>query len=463
MLVRFRKIYEMAPAFIRESVRLIPFAYRMGSAYRTTLRFLNESDRWSVDQYRAFQERQLGDILALAVNNIPYYARYRRVLEMKPFDALREIEPVTKLQIQSDIDQFSLPAAIRGRHHIEYTGGSSGYPLRMLVDDDAPEREWAFMVSQWMRAGYRPGDSRATFRGVEFRSSVDAIVRRNPVYNEIILSPFHLADEHLSHYVEAIRQFKPKFLRGYPSAITVLARFIDDNGIRDLPTLKALLCGSEGFSDEQRRFLERVFRAKFYSWYGMTEKVVLAGECEQSTGYHAFPQYGVTEILDARGNISSSVGAEGEVVGTGFINRVMPFIRYKLDDFASLLGQRCEMCGRNHIILSRVTGHRTQDSIVGRSGARISMTALNMHNETFAHVRQFQFHQKERGKVSLYLRVSSSFEEARKSEIVAALCRKTSDEIEYEIAIVDKIDSTGMGKGVYLRQELGSSDWSENS
>lgn len=454
MIVKFKKLYSKSPDFVKQSVRLIPFRYRMGKVFRETLRFLAKSDRWSTEQYRAYQERRLVKLLCLAIGHVPYYARYRRLLSKSPFEILSEIEPITKRQIQQNLDQFLLPEHMRGDCHVTYTGGSSGFPLKMYLNDDAVEIEWAFMIAQWMRVGYRPGDKRAAFRGVEFKESGKTSVLMNPVYNEVMFSPFDLSDHALSEYVETIRKWRPKYLRGYPSALTVLARFIDQNGIDDLPEIGALFCGSEGFTDEQRQYLERVFKTRFYSWYGMTEKVVLAGECEESSAYHCFPQYGVVEIRDSNGNVSSDIGTEGEVIGTGFLNRVMPFIRYRLEDYASIIGDHCAKCGRYHTLLSKVSGHRVQDVIIGKSGSRISMTAINMHDDTFSSVRQFQFDQKEKGKVTLYLRVGSDFDNENRKLILKSLSRKTGGDIDYDIQLVDRIKGTDMGKGVYLRQRI---------
>jgi len=454
MIIKFKNLYLKAPRPVKEAVRLIPFGFRMGAAYRRTLRFLVASDKWGHDQYKAYQERELSRLLNSAIRNVPHYARYRRLLSKPAFDILREIEPVTKADIQRDLDSFALPQNMRGKHYVAYTGGSSGYPLRMYLDNEAASVEWAFMVAQWMRAGYRPGDKRVSFRGVEFKNDRESIVRPNPVYNETLLSPFDMTDEDLAKYVTVIRKYKPKFLRGYPSALAILANYIEQNKIADLPKIVALLCGSEGFSEGQRNLLERVFETRFYSWYGMTEKVVLAGECENSTSYHISPQYGITEIMDAAGNLSSEVGTEGEIVGTGFLNRAMPFIRYRLDDFASITGDRCEECRRNHMQLSRVVGHRVQDVIVGKSGSLISMTALNVHDLTFENVRQFQFHQAEKGRVTLYIKTSESFDDENRSLILKSLRQKTRNDVDYSLRVVDRIEGTVIGKGVYLKQEI---------
>jgi phenylacetate-coenzyme A ligase PaaK-like adenylate-forming protein len=136
----------------------------------------------------------------------------------------------------------------------------------------------------------------------------------------------------------------------------------------------------------------------------------------------------------------------------------MPLIRYRLDDRSQIIGDRCPECGRNNLLLGAVTGHRIQDAIIGFSGTPISMTALNMHDDTFASVRQFQFYQREPGKVTLYLRVDSSFDDERRGLILKSLRRKTRDDIDYDIKTVESIQTTDIGKGVYLRQEIRSAN-----
>lgn len=458
MIARLKELYMSLPAWMKRVVAVVPFEYRLGSTFRETLALLRASDRWEPKRIRDYQATELGRLLDYAIRNVPYYGRYKRLLTKPAFEILREIEPVTKAEMQRNIDRFVIAEHLRGAHHITYTGGSSGKPLKIYQNDDALEKEWAFMVAQWMRAGYRPGDKRAAFRGVEFRESKAEIVCENPIYDEILLSPFDLTEAAIERYIRELRSFRPRFLRGYPSAISVLASYIRDNNVTHLPDIKGVLCGSEGLLDGQRELIESAFDAPVYSWYGMSEKVVLAGECERSNLYHAFPQYGITEIIDSRGNVTSEPGTEGEIVGTGFLNRVMPFIRYRLDDSARIVDNRCTECRRNHLVLADVKGHRVQDAIIGKSGGRISMTAINMHDETFEGVRQFQFHQRRRGEVTLLLKVSREFSDEKRTLILKSLKNKTHDEIDYDIKLVDSIDVTGMGKGIYLRQEIGKDE-----
>jgi hypothetical protein len=45
-----------------------------------------------------------------------------------------------------------------------------------------------------------------------------------------------------------------------------------------------LLTGSENVYDDQRAVIERVFQRRLFSWYGHSEKLVMAAECDTRAG-----------------------------------------------------------------------------------------------------------------------------------------------------------------------------------
>ena len=102
MIVRFKDVYMKAPRPVKQAVRMIPFGYRMGSAYRHTLRFLIESDGWSHEQYREYQERRLSKLLSLAIRHIPHYAQYSKLLDRPPFEILGNIERTAANDLADD-------------------------------------------------------------------------------------------------------------------------------------------------------------------------------------------------------------------------------------------------------------------------------------------------------------------------------------------------------------------------
>ena len=62
----------------------------------------------------------------------------------------------------------------------------------------------------------------------------------------------------------------------------------------------AVITGSEMLYDFQRERIERVFGCQVFDFYGMTERVAFAAQCERGR-MHVNPEYGVLEIVDAQG------------------------------------------------------------------------------------------------------------------------------------------------------------------
>ena len=120
----------------------------------------------------------------------------------------------------------------------------------------------------------------------------------------------------------------------------------------------------------------------------------------------------------------------------------------------SRLVERCEACGREHIIIKDIRGHRTQEVLIATDGSEISWTALNMHDDTFINVRQFQFLQETPGRAVLRIVPANGFSDEDKSKIHRNLGRKLDGRLGFTIEIVDDIPLTPRGKAVYVDQRI---------
>ena len=265
------------------------------------------------------------------------------------------------------------------------------------------------------------------------------------------MSPFHLSEDNLPRYVEVIKKIKPKYIHGYPSAITILAKYVEQN-INDFPKINAVLGVSENVYSGQREVIERAFKTRFFSFYGQSEKVIMAHECEWDRRYHAFPEYGITELLDKNGEPVGE-GERGELIGTGFLNHSMPFIRYSTGDYAVLSDQKCK-CGRKHLILDDLVGRWAQEVIIGKDGAPISLTALNFHSDIFSNIYSYQFVQKKEGELVLRIIPKSTITDAEHDIIKLAFLLKVGSNIDLSIQTVNEIPLTPRGKHKLLVREL---------
>jgi phenylacetate-CoA ligase len=233
-----------------------------------------------------------------------------------------------------------------------------------------------------------------------------------------------------------------------------LATFVERFG-EDAPSnIRGIIAESEIVYPEQRRFVEDVFHCRYFSCYGHSEKLVLAAECEHSTNYHVWPTYGYFELLDEDGRPVATPGQRGEIVGTGFINTVSPFIRYRTGDFATYVDDRCVECGRYHPLIRDIRGHRIQELLVLADGSSVSWTALNVHDDTFRHVRRFQFYQERPGEAVLRVIPTAAFGGEDPLRIVEQVKHKLGDRLKITVERVEAISLSPRGKAIYVDQRI---------
>lgn len=460
---KLKIIYDNTPCFLQNTAKcvygILPLPIRYGKVFRNTYAFLQESQWWSQQQLEEYQLEQLNRLLHHAYENVPYYRKVFDERGLKPediqnFDDLRKLPYLTKEIIQENLPGLIAKNYPRSKLQYVTTGGSTGIPLGFYHEKGISDaKEWAFMLTQWKRVGFKNNDRCIVLRGAVVQSaSKGKLWEYDPINKWQILSSYHMTDETLPKYIAKIRKFKPVFIQAYPSAITILARFIKENKIEPFPTIKAILCGSENLYDWQRNLLEEVFQCRVYSWYGHAEQVVLAGECEKSTHYHIFPEYGIVELIGKDGKPVTQENELGEVVATGLNNFACPLIRYRTMDLAVLANTKCG-CGRNYQLLKKVEG-RLQELIVTGTGRLISMTAINMHSDVFDNVRQFQFYQEKKGEVIFNIVRNEAYTDRDTEYIRRELQKKLGVDVDLIIRFVDHIPRTQSGKYRFLIQKL---------
>ncbi|MFO0837895.1 MAG: glycosyltransferase [Phycisphaerae bacterium] len=459
-----KRLWESTPRFVKRAaeplIRLVPPERWLGGKFRETLRFVHESDRWSAERIVEHQLEQLRRICTIAYEKTRFY---REVFDDCGFDP-RQLRSASELQMLPLIDKETLRehgermyAVEPGSPNVEMTstGGTGGSPLRFLIGTDRSAIEYAYLVASWQRAGYELTHAQAVIRGqvVEpdssgLRHEYDPLLRRHYYSN------FHMTDESMARYLDHVAGIGPCYLHVYPSSAATLARFIERTGRAAPPNIRGTLAGSENVYPAERALAERVIPGRYLSWYGHTEKLVLAGECERSADYHVFPTYGYCELIGEDGRPVSSAGQTGEIVGTGFINAAMPFIRYRTGDFATFVGNGCEACGRRHVLIRDIRGHRTHEMLIAHDGSMISWTAINMHDETFEGVRQFQFVQEKPGWATLRVVPAEGFSNENVARIRRGLGAKLAERLTFDVQLVDEIPLTPRGKSVYVDQRI---------
>ncbi|MDP2216442.1 MAG: hypothetical protein Q8J68_04035 [Methanolobus sp.] len=429
---------------------------RNSLTYKKTYDLLKKSQWWSAYQLEEYQLEQLAKLLDHAYTNVPYYTRVFDERGLKPKDIqelkdLQQLPFLTRDMVRANFNDLCAKNYSPNQFQHVTTGGSSGTPLELYLERGVTDaKEWAFMKTQWDRVGYRFRDKCAIFRGYKVPVQDNTFWKSQLFGRWMLFSSYDINNQNTPDYVKKLKEYNPKFIQAYPSSISLLAMNMNEMNIQNAVNPKAILCGSENLFPTQRKVLEDTFNTRVYSWYGLTEKVVLAGECEVSNNYHIFPEYGITELIDENGKVISS--GTGEIVGTGFNNYAMPLIRYKMGDIGVLSTKKCE-CGREYPLLERVEG-RSQDFVVTKDGAKITLTALifGQHFNAFSNIKELQLVQEEKGELVFNIVKTEKFNADDEKEISCKIKSISHNQIDVFFNYVDSIPKTKRGKHRFLIQ-----------
>ena len=415
-------------------------------AYTNWREFLEHTDNWDAEHIVAYQT----DILQRLVKYAYEYTNGYRELyatvgvhpsDIRTLDDIRLLPFVDKQMIQGNLSAFTVTT------DAEYvtTGGSTGIPFGFYRDKVAFAQVLAARAHQYSHMGWEEGDRQIVLRGL-YIDTPDHI-QYVPEFEELRCSSYHLLPDYMEIYRQRAVEYKPKWLRCYPSSGYLFAKFLNKTG-GAFPPLSGVLCASENLYEWQRVYMQRVFRTRVFSHYGQYEQVALAGFCEYAPTYHVLPQHAYVELLDKENN-PVRPNQTGEIVGTSFTMAATPFIRYRTQDYATLQGDSCPHCGRPYQVWSRVDG-RLQEFIQASDGRLVSMTALNFHNDIFDDIKQFQFHQIQPGIVTFCYVPKNTFDPATMLQHLQIKLQG----FEIQLQPVETIPLTPRGKHRFLRQEL---------
>lgn len=458
-----RDLYEALPAALKAPlsslIRVLPVRVRYGQAFARTRRILDQPLTAEVYQAQiSCAIRRMSDAAVAA-------PRWSRVLVdsgmptgVGSYQDIGNLPLLSKEDLRDGIHEWRSALIPESAAKWVTTGGTTGSPVGLWIEKDASAIDWAYTTHAWSLVGFKLDERRAVLRGTLFkRGGVRELTHYEPLRRELYLSVFDLDNEHLPEIRAAFERFAPRFIHGYPSAMEVLGRYYRQVGAIP-PRLEALLSVSEALYPSQRAELERLFGCRVFSFYGMTEKAIFAAECPYSSELHVDERYGLAEIVDNEGRRIEEPGVYGEVVATGLISRAVPLLRYRTGDWACWAAGECR-CGSPMRRFAHVRGRWPgEQNIIGKNGAPITMTALNLHSPAFDRVRRIRFYQETPGHAVLLLEPGSGFSEADVSNILNEIGGKLVGQVELSVRPVDELPLTPRGKHMFIDQRIGGGE-----
>ena len=417
---------------------------RFGPGFRRAANEYRRRERFSAEEWRAWQQRRVADLLSMAATEVPYYRDAWTASQKAAARAgrLDEIPLLEKEPLRAYPEAF-LREGRRPRRYSFLTSGSTGTPIVSIwtaaeIRDSLALRETR--SARW--AGVSFSVARATFSGRLVEpdpQSEGPFYRFNLVERQVYLSAFHLRPDTASTYVDALRRHHVRWLTGYAVSYYILARYILEQRL-EAPTLRAVITTSEKVTTEMRRVMESAYGCRVYEEYSTVESALFASDCEAGR-LHVSPDAGIVELLKGDGS-PCGPGEVGEVVATCLSRDYQPLIRFRVGDLAQWASQSCE-CGRSMPVLKEVVG-RVEDVVTGPDGRQ--MVRFHGIFVDQPHVREGQVVQETLHRIRVKVVPLDGFGPRDIDDIVGRVRQRLGPEVEVIVETLVEIPRTAAGK-----------------
>ena len=419
---------------------------------RLLLAELRESQWWDAERFQSYQISRLREHLGYAAKNIPYYAELFRESGIDPsriesLEDLRHIPVLDKQTVLARSHAFVRDGKPKRSWNKLFTSGTTGSPMNLYSSRQSFTRSWSFVfrLREWAGLPEPILPRRVQFTGRDIVpekaiSGQGRYWRNNVPGDALLMSTSHISAESVPAYVDAMKQFRPDLVEGYPSAIALVARVCKALHLVP-PSPKAIITSAETLTPEARIAIESVFGCPVFDQYASSDTGAFICNCEHGS-LHVNPEFGVCEVLKPDGT-PAGPGEEGEIVATSFCNREQVFIRYKVGDLAVPGPVEPCSCGRHMPRIAALTG-RTDDVlfIPGRG----FVGRFDPVFKGLAGIHEAQIVHETLDRIRVNLVAGPGYDDSMRARLEENLKHKVGDKISIVVSETDSIPRGPRGK-----------------
>lgn len=388
--------------------KALPFSYRYERTYRNTLNKLTENEKRPTDDLIEEQRTRFLDLVDQVSKFVPFYRDHfnKNGLTPKDFETIDDIVKfplINKSVINRDPSAFLDERFDRGKLIQFKTSGSTGTKFVFMGTDEMYKKEAAFVTRAYRSHGSRLYDDWSIWiRRYVPESDSAPLFKTDHELRRVYMSAYHLNNRSVHEYVELINRTRFQTISTYPSSAYSLACLIEEEGL-SMPYVRSIHLASEMLIDEWADRIRRVLPGvKLKAHYGQMEKTAFFHQTAESDHYVDNLEYGVTEFIEADG--------QTKVIGTGFLNRAMPFIRYDTGDTVEPLDNVESGTGLPTTV-RRFIG-RSDDIIITPEGNRLPGVNFYTMMYKIPSVKMFQIVQEKRDVVRVMIVPNADWNDA---------------------------------------------------
>lgn len=446
----WQRLYYSSPVFLRNIFSSVYSAFvsdkKYGKEFKKWANFLKESNFWQISKLHDYQLEQLRVYIAEVAKFSKFYQKEieERGINIAELDLkeLKKFPVINKSLVKLNYDLIINNKYKNNRYKFS-SSGTTGTLLYIYQTPEAYQREYAFRWNFYNEFGVKRKDKFAYFIGSkvkEIENTQPPFHIKDTVENGRYFSIFHLSEQNISHYIDELNDFAPRFIKGYPSAIYTLASHIKNRKAK-IHSPSCIFTASEVLHNYQKIIIEEIFNCPVYQWYGQVETTLNIQECKYHK-LHVMEEYGFLEVLKDDGT-ECQPGELGNAIATSYGNIAFPLIRYDTGDNVILArDQKCS-CGRTGRIIESIDG-RDEDILITPDGRKIGrLTFIFM---AFNNVKESQIIQNSITDITIKVVPEINFQDQDKEMLIKKMQEYVGIEMNIEIVFVDSIPRTAGGK-----------------
>jgi phenylacetate-CoA ligase len=434
----------------------------------TKYRDLYKRQFLSLPELREVQRKKMIEILQHSYEHVPYY---RKLLSENGFISdgkivLNSLEDIKKLPFldkniirEQGEKMYSEDYQTRGSYK-KVSSGSTSEPIEFVLDENFKKncRANMYLIFKWRKIDNYYGSIIRLWANVretvEKKKNTMLFNLKQYIGLRIKLNSFNMTPEMMREYIGEINRLKPEIIFAYAQAIYELAKFAKENNIK-VEKQNVIHTGAGAMYDFMRETIESVFQCKVFNHYGGREVDSIASECWAHDGLHELMEHNYTEIIDENGN-PCLPGQEGEIVVTSFSNYSMPFIRYKVGDYAIPAEYKKCACGCNYPKLDKITGRqverfKTKSGKIITSEYFIYLVGILANDGS---IGEFQIIQKDYDLIHIKLVPLWEISKKVLDEITEKTKTVMGDDCRVQFEMVNELEKTRTGKLLCSRSEV---------
>lgn len=408
-----------------------------------------EASQWlAPDELQVLQSKRLSALLSKVARTVPFYRdlfqqRHLDPAEFVSLESLSRLPIIDKSIIRTNTEKWTADGE---RDLIAHqTSGSSGEPLHFMLSRHRISFDIAakWRATRWWGVDF--GDREVVLWGSSLESGRQDRIRefRDHLFRSRLIPSRDLTIGRIDAIITELREFRPKMLFGYPSALARVAfRAIEtDQQMNDIG-LQVAFCTSEVLRPEWRAAIAAGFGCGVANEYGARDAGFIARECPAG-GLHLSAEEVIVEVVSEDGT-PLPPGVEGDILVTNLAGPEFPFIRYRTGDRGALSERRCN-CGRGLPLIESVSG-RANDGLVSASGGWVHGSAVNHVLRELPGLRAYRVTQSARDLVTISLLLSAPLPTRSATRLTVHIRRLLGESVHVKIETVGEISPEANGK-----------------